>query len=75
MLSPIIKQSTDKICYMIMPQGIKEDLSAGLEVLSEKYGVSIVVIGDVDGMMTSHLGQLKECSKKRNLLEDKQHHF
>jgi hypothetical protein len=33
---------------MIMPQGIKEDLSAGLEVLSEKYGVSIVVIGDVD---------------------------
>jgi predicted alpha/beta superfamily hydrolase len=44
----IIKQPTNKICYMILPQGIKEDLTAGLEVLSEKYGVSIVVIGDVD---------------------------
>lgn len=33
---------------MVLPQGIKEDLTAGLEVLSEKYGVSIVVIGDVN---------------------------
>ena len=33
---------------MILPQGIKEDLTAGLGMLSEKYGVSIVVIGDVD---------------------------
>ena len=40
--------TTNKICYMILPQGIKEDLTAGLGVLSEKYGVSIVVIEDVD---------------------------
>ena len=33
---------------MILPQGIKEDLTVGLGILSEKYGVSIVVIGDVD---------------------------
>lgn len=33
---------------MILPQGIKEDLTAGLGILSEKYGVSIVVIEDVD---------------------------
>ena len=33
---------------MILPQGIKEDLAAGLEILSEKYGISIVVIGNVD---------------------------
>ena len=33
---------------MILPQGIKENLSEGLGMLSEKYGVSIVVIGDVD---------------------------
>ena len=33
---------------MILPQGIKEDLTAGLEILSEKYEVSIVVFGDVD---------------------------
>lgn len=44
----IIKQPTNKICYMILPQGIKEDLTVGLGKLSEKYGVSIVVIGDVD---------------------------
>ena len=33
---------------MILHQGIKEDLTLGLGMLSEKYGVSIVVIGDVD---------------------------
>lgn len=33
---------------MILPQGIKEDLSVGLGMLSEKYGVSIVVINDIN---------------------------
>ena len=33
---------------MILPEGIKEDLANGLERLGEKYGVSIVVINDVN---------------------------
>lgn len=33
---------------MILPQGIKKDLTTGLGMLSEKYGVSIVVIEDID---------------------------
>ena len=33
---------------MILPEGVKEDLSEGLERLAEKYGVSIVVINDVN---------------------------
>jgi len=33
---------------MILPEGIKENLSDGLKELSEKYGVSIVVIEDVN---------------------------
>ena len=45
---PPIKQSTNKICYMILPEGIKGDLYDGLKGLSEKYGVSIVVIEDVN---------------------------
>ena len=48
MPSPIIKQPTNKICYMILPEGIKEDLANGLERLAEKYGVSIVVSNDVN---------------------------
>ena len=48
MSSPIIKQPTNKICYMILPEGIKEGLSEGLERLAEKYEVSIVVINDVN---------------------------
>ena len=40
--------NTNKICYMILPEGIKEDLFVGLKELSEKYGVSIVVIPDVN---------------------------
>ena len=45
---PIIKQSSNKICYMILPEGIKGDLDDGLKGLSEKYSVSIVVIDNVD---------------------------
>ena len=33
---------------MILPEGIKEDLSDGLKGLSEKYGVSVVVIENVN---------------------------
>lgn len=36
--------NTNKICYMILPEGIKEDLDVGLKELAGKYGVSIVVI-------------------------------
>lgn len=40
--------NTNKICYVILPEGIKENLSDGLKELSVKYGVSIVVIDDVN---------------------------
>ena len=43
-----IKQPTNKICYMILPEGVKEDLSKGLEMLSDKHCASIVVINDVN---------------------------
>ena len=43
-----INQSFNKICYMILPEGIKEDLSDGLKRLSEKYCVSIIVIPNVN---------------------------
>ena len=33
---------------MILPEGVKENLTKGLKKLSEKYGVSIVVINDVN---------------------------
>ena len=45
---PIIKQSTNKVCYMILPEGIKEDLAEGLRRLANKHGVSIVVLEDVN---------------------------
>lgn len=45
---PIIKQNTNKVCYMILPEGIKDDLCDGLKGLSEKHGISIVVIEDVN---------------------------
>ena len=44
----IIKQSSNKICYMILPEGIKGDLHEGLKRLSEKHDVSFVVIEDVN---------------------------
>lgn len=40
--------NTNKICYMILPEGIREDLDVGLKELAGKYGVSIVVIPDVN---------------------------
>ena len=45
---PIFKQNTNRICYMILPEGIKGDLCDGLKELSEKHGISIVVIEDVN---------------------------
>ena len=45
---PIIKQSSNKVCYMILPEGIKGDLDDVLKGLSEKCGVSIAVIEAVD---------------------------
>ena len=48
MPAPIIKQSSNKICYMILPEGIKGDLYDGLKGLSEKHGISIVLIEDVN---------------------------
>jgi hypothetical protein len=44
----IIKQSSNKVCYMILPEGIKGDLDDGLKGPSEKCGVSIAVIEAVD---------------------------
>ena len=41
-------QDTNKICYMILPEGIREDLDDGLKELSKKYGFSIVVIENVN---------------------------
>ncbi len=43
-----VKQNTNQICYMILPEGIREDLPIVLKGLSEKYSVSIVVIEDVN---------------------------
>lgn len=40
--------TSDKICYLILPEGIKENLSAELEILSEKFGVSMVIVNDVN---------------------------
>ena len=45
---PVIKQSSNKICYMILPEGIKGDLDDGLKNLSEKFGISIAVIEEVN---------------------------
>ena len=45
---PIIKQSTNKIYYMILPEGIKGDLYDGLKGLSGKHGIPIAVIEDVN---------------------------
>ncbi len=47
-MSSFVKQNTNKICYMILPEGIRENLPDGLKDLSEKYDVSIFVIPDVN---------------------------
>lgn len=41
-------QDTNKICYMILPEGIRENLFDGLKELTEKYGVSFVVIENIN---------------------------
>ena len=43
-----MKEEKHRICYMILPEGIREDLADGIKALSEKYAVSIVVIPGVN---------------------------
>lgn len=43
-----MKEQKHSICYMILPEGIREDLAEGLKALSEKHAVSIVVIPGVN---------------------------
>ncbi len=47
-MQSLIKQSSNKICYMILPEGIKGELCDGLKALSEKHDVSIAIIEDVN---------------------------
>lgn len=42
------EKNTNIVCYMILPEGIREGLSDGLKSLSEQYGVSIAVIDAVN---------------------------
>jgi predicted alpha/beta superfamily hydrolase len=48
LMQSFVKQSSNKICYMILPEGIKGDLCDGLKELSEKHSISIVLIEDVN---------------------------
>ena len=41
-------QNLNRICYMILPDGVKKGLAEGLGRLSERYGISIVVIEEVN---------------------------
>ena len=43
-----MKEEKHRICYMIFPEGIREDLAEGLKAMSEEYAVSIVVIPGVN---------------------------
>ena len=47
-MQSLIKQSSNKICYMILPEGNKGELCDGLKALSEKHDVSIAIIEDVN---------------------------
>ena len=47
-MQSLVKQSSNKICYMILPEGIKGELCEGLKALSGKYGISIAIIEEVN---------------------------
>jgi len=46
-LDNCIRQNSNRICYMILPRGIRNE-ALNLEALSEEYSVSIVQVNGVD---------------------------
>ena len=42
------KQPTNQICYIILPEGVRDDLTEGLKRLSEKHVVSLAFINEVN---------------------------
>ena len=44
----IIPSHTNKICYLILPQGVSRDLDEALNVLAKAYDVTLVLLEQVD---------------------------
>lgn len=39
---------TDKVCYLILPEGVSKDLSADLQELAERFSLSFVMVEGAD---------------------------
>lgn len=46
--SLVTTYKTDKVCYLILPEGVSKDLSADLQELAELFSLSFVMVGGVD---------------------------
>ena len=44
----IADAGTDRVCYVLLPEGLKEEGLAWMESASSKYGVSVVIISGMD---------------------------
>lgn len=44
----IAKAISDRLCYILLPEGLKEDGQAWMENASKKYGITIVIISGMD---------------------------
>ena len=46
--SLVTTYKTDKVCYLILPEGVSKDLNDDLQELAERFSLSFVMVGGVD---------------------------
>lgn len=46
--SLVTTYKTDKVCYLILPEGVSKDLSADLQELAERFSLSFVMVEGAD---------------------------
>ncbi len=46
--SLVTTYKTDKVCYLILPEGVSKDLNVDLQELAERFSLSFVMVGGVD---------------------------
>lgn len=48
-LSHILSASaTQRLCYLILPEGVTKEIDDGLKAFADRYGISFILIKDVD---------------------------
>lgn len=69
--SLVTTYKTNKVCYLILPEGVSKDLNVDLQELAERFSLTFVMIEGVDWNDDLTPWPASGVFKKQSLLADK----